>query len=285
MSWTVLTPTDYFAALVAEDEGFALTEVAVSLAQDECPELDVQSVLNELDGLAMQLRQRLPADASPVHKVRLLNHAFYEDLGFGSCDEDERTPEGSFVHEALIGRHGLPVTLVLIYLELAGQLGLIADGVLFPGACLIKLRLPLGDAILEPATGRSLSRETLQERFDQARQRGLAPIGSGLGDSLRAAQPRELIAHLLRHLETVHRQNQDWTRLLAVQDRLVILLPQDWERRRDRGLTLARLGRIPAAIDDLSQYLRQRPTAPDCAGVRDRLRMLRDRDPRTPHSS
>jgi regulator of sirC expression with transglutaminase-like and TPR domain len=283
MSWTVLTPIDYFAALVAEDAGFALTEVAVSLAQDECPELDVQSVLNELDGLAAQLRQRLPADASPVHKVRLLNHTFYEDLGFGSCDEDERRSDGSFVHEILIDRHGLPLTLALIYLELAGQIGLIADGVLFPDACLIKLRLPLGDAILDPATGISLSREALQDRFDRARQRGLAPIGSVLGDSLRAAQPRELIAHLLRHLETLYRQNQDWPRLLAVQERLVILLPQDWERRRDRGLTLARLGRIPAAIDDLSLYLRQRPTAPDCAGIRDRLRLLRDLQ--TPHSS
>lgn len=282
MSWTVLTPTDYFAALVAEDEGFALTEVAVSLAQDDCPELDVQSVLNDLDGLAMQLRQRLPADASPVHKVRLLNHAFYEDLGFSSCeDEGSCSTRGGWVHEVLTGRRGLPAVLAVIYLELASQIGLIADGVLFPGACLIKLRLPLGDAILDPATGVSLSRETLQQRFDLARQRGQVAPGSGLGDALRAAQPRELIANLLQHLETLYRQSQDWNRLLAVQDRLVILLPQEWERRRDRGLTLARLGRVPAAIDDLSVYLRQRPTAPDCAGVRDRLRLLRD--PQAPH--
>ena len=72
----------YFAALVAEDEGFALVEAAICVAQDEQPGLDPQAVLGEIDRLAARLKARLPADAPALRRLRALNQYFFVELGF-----------------------------------------------------------------------------------------------------------------------------------------------------------------------------------------------------------
>ena len=74
----------------------------------------------------------------------------------------------------------------------------------------------------------------------------------------------------------MHRAAEDWARLLAVQQRLVILLPGEPAERRDRGLVLASLGAFSAAAEDLDFYLAERADAPDAADLRARLALLRD---------
>src|SRR5688572_9205378 len=76
------TMLGYFAALVADDTTLPVLEAAVSVAQDEDPELDTQGVLSQIDTLAAKLRRRVPADAAPLQRLRLLNHYFFHELGF-----------------------------------------------------------------------------------------------------------------------------------------------------------------------------------------------------------
>src|SRR5262249_9807081 len=92
---------------------------------------------------------------------------------------------------------------------------------------------------------------------------------------LQSASPRDTIARLLRNLKEIHRAASDWPRLVAVLDRLVVLLPQAWEERRDRGLAQAALGRNHAAADDLAAYVEHRPTAEDAPALRLQLAQLR----------
>jgi len=80
---------------------------------------------------------------------------------------------------------------------------------------------------------------------------------------------------VLRNLKDIQRQAGDWPRLLQVLERLVILLPEDWSERRDRGLTLADLGRIDEARADLEIYLVQAEDAPDHDLIAQRLAQLR----------
>ena len=81
---------------------------------------------------------------------------------------------------------------------------------------------------------------------------------------------------MLRNLKEVHRVAEDWPRLLAVQQRLVILLPGDPAERRDRGLVLASLGAFAAAAEDLGFYLAERADAADAPDLRARLALLQD---------
>ena len=182
-------------------------------------------------------------------------------------------------------RRGIPITLALLYVEMATQLGLSASGVSFPGHFLVKLRLnqgqKQGEVLIDPFNGRSLSREDLAEMLEPYRQRhGLADEDEmPLGLFLQSASARDVVARMLRNLKEIHRGNEDWVPLLAVQERLVVLLPQDWEEQRDRGLTYAELGRTEEAAQDLAAYLEHRPQAQDSRALVDRLAELRRATP------
>lgn len=271
------TALQYFAALVADDTSFAMVEAAIAVAQDADPALDPQAVVSQIDQLADRLRRRLPADAAPLQKLRLLNRYFFQELGFAGNVNDYYDPRNSYLPEVLATRRGIPITLALLYTELAGQVGLDAAGVSFPGHFLVKLRMPRGEVVIDPFSGQSLSRAELDERLlPYLRQQGLVgDFEAPLGLFLQAAPPRDIIARLLRNLKEIHRSAGDLPRLLAVLERLVILLPQDWQERRDRGLVLAQLGDSLQAADDLRAYLRHCPDADDAAALGERLRAWR----------
>ena len=267
------TALDYFAALVADDASFSVLEAAVAVAQDDLPELDVQGVLAQIDELANRLRQRVPADAAPLQRLRLLNQYFFHELGFAGNVNDYYDRRNSSVPEVLKTRRGIPITLALLYVEIASQLGLQASGVSFPGHFLIKLHMPRGEVVIDPFSGRSLGREELEERLaPYRRQHGLTGEDEApLGLFLQSAPPRDVIARLLRNLKEIHRSAADWPRLAAVSQRLVILLPQDWEEHRDHALALAQLGRRGQAAEELSTYLQHRPDASDAPALRREL--------------
>jgi regulator of sirC expression with transglutaminase-like and TPR domain len=267
------TALDYFAALVADDDSFSLLEAAVAVAQDELPGLDVQGALAQVDALAEKLRRRIPADAAPLQRLRLLNQYFFHELGFAGNVNDYYDRRNSLLPEVLATRRGIPLTLALIYIEIATQLGLQARGVSFPGHFLVKLHMPRGEVVIDPFTGRSLGREELEERLQPYRQQNhlLDDDEVPLGLFLQAAPPRDIIARLLRNLKEIHRSAGDWERLAAVQQRLVILLPLDWEERRDHALALARLGRRGQAAEELAAYLQHRPEARDAPAMRREL--------------
>lgn len=272
---------EYFAALVAEDAHFPLLEAAALLGQDAEPGLDVQAVIDEVDRLGQRFCSRLPADASALHRLRMLNRYFFHELGFGGNANNFYDPQNSYLHRVLETRRGIPVSLAVLYLELATQAGLPALGVSFPGHFLVKLHLPAGEVLLDPLDGRSLSREELEERLEPfCRQRGL--VGDDavpLGLFLQAAPPRDILARMLGNLKSVHRAAGDLVSGLAIQERLVRLLPEAWEEWRDRGLLLAELGRSQAAADDLALYLREAPQADDAQEIRRQWQVLREQPP------
>jgi regulator of sirC expression with transglutaminase-like and TPR domain len=265
LKFAVPSALEYFAALVADDASLSVTEAAVAIGQDEDVQLDVQGVLAQIDALAERLRKRLSPDAAPLQQLRLLNTYFFHELGFAGNVNDYHDRCNSYLHEVLKTRRGIPITLALVYIEIATQLGLQAQGVSFPGHFLVKLRLPRGEVILDPFSGQTLSRDELEERLAPFRRRfGLTGDNEvPLGLHLQAAEPRDIVARLLRNLKEVHRRAGDRQRLAAVMQRLLILLPQAWDEHRDSALVLGELGQLEAACERMDEYLQQRPDAAD----------------------
>lgn len=282
MQYGPSTALDYFATLVADDAAFPLTEAALSLAQDEFPDLDIQGVLAEIDALAERLKRRLPADSTPLHRLRMLNRYFYGELGFAGNVNDYYDPYNSCLNIVLQSRRGIPISLAVLYIELAHQVGLPAKGVSFPGHFLVKLRMPGGEVVIDPFSGLSLSREELEERLaPYKRQQGLTgDYDVPLGLFLQSASPREVIARMLRNLKEIHRTHEDWPRLVAVMQRLVILLPEALDELRDRGLAYAEMGRRDEAIADLTDYVQRARQAADRQAIAERLESLRGGAPR-----
>jgi regulator of sirC expression with transglutaminase-like and TPR domain len=257
LSFDLPTPLDYFASLVERDVEFALFEAAISLAQDEYPELDVQTVLSEVDQLLSRVRRRIAADTGAVQKLRILNQFFFQDLGFAGNVNDYYDPDNSFIHILLHTRRGIPITLAVLWMELAQGLGLSVRGVGFPGHFLVKVNLPMGQVVIDPMDGKSLSREQLSERLEPYRRNSglLDELETPLGLYLQTAPSRDIIARMLHNLKQIHKAQSDWVRLLAVQERLIVLLPETWTEYRDRGLVHAQLGHTEQALADLECYL------------------------------
>ena len=133
LSYSVPTSLEYFASLVQSDDHFPLLEAAASLAQDEYPELDVQQLLGDVDQLLARLKRRLPADAPSLQRLRTLNQFFFVDLGFAGNVNNYYDPENSYLNAVLRTRRGIPISLAVVWMELAQGLGLHARGIAFPG--------------------------------------------------------------------------------------------------------------------------------------------------------
>lgn len=271
------TALQYFASLVADDASLSALEAAVSVAQDEYPQLDVQSTLAQVDELAARLRQRIPADAAPLQRLRLLNRYFFHELGFRGNVNNYYDPDNSFLSVVLKTRSAIPISLAVLWLELARSLDLTVEGVSFPGHFLVQAHLDEGRVVIDPFTGQSLSQAELRERLDEWTRPASGP---GFAQELpltlflEGATPRQILARMLGNLKHIHHGAQDWQRAVAVQDRLITLLPRAWDEYRERGLALAELGELQRARVDLAVYLRQAGQAPDRDHIAERLRAL-----------
>ena len=277
LNLAVPSPLQYFSCLVQSDAHFPLLEAAICLAQDEYPDLDVEQIIGDVDQLLARLKRRLPGDAPDLQRLRALNQFFFRDLGFGGNVNDYYDPDNSYLNTVLRTRRGIPITLAVLWLELAVGLGLNARGVAFPGHFMVKVTLPKGQVVIDPFSGQSLSREELVERLEPFRQR------SGISDEfevpmglyLQSSPPREIISRMLRNLQEIHKTQEDWPRLVAVQDRLIVLEPDAWPEYRERGLAWAAQGDVPHALADLEMYLAHAEDALDLDAIAERVAELR----------
>lgn len=272
----VINNLDYFASLVQQDDSIPLFEAALLIAHDVEPQLDIGAIQAQVDMLAARLLKRLAPDASSIQKLRLLNHYFYRELGFAGNVNDYYDPDNSYLHRVLTTRRGIPISLAVLYMELAQQIGLNVKGVSFPGHFLMKLSVQSGEIVLDPFNGASLSREELEERLEPYFEQQSYPGAIPLAYYLHAAHPREILVRMLRNLKALFAEHMHWERLLGVQQRLLILLPEDIAERRDRGLAYANLDCPQAALDDLEAYLEERPQAADAEMLRAKLPALRE---------
>ncbi|MFN0162287.1 MAG: SirB1 family protein [Burkholderiales bacterium] len=254
-------------AVSAERRRIDLTEAALLCALDAYPDLDVRGVRAEIDALADRLARRLPEDFSTTHRLIALNNYLFRELGFSGNVADYYDPRNSFLNEVLARRIGIPITLSILYMACGERLGLKLTGISFPGHFLVKARVNGGELVLDPfAGGRSLSEDELRERLGQVAGDKVSrdlPIA----EFLEAASPRQILGRLLRNLKAIYLEKGDDQRALAVIHRLVILLPDAPEERRDRGQVFARLECPRAAAEDLGFYAAQRPHAADAAQI------------------
>lgn len=246
------------------DEAINLALAALYIAQEEYPELDCRAYLRRLDHMANELRDRLPAETYPLKIIRAINEYLFEAQGFVGNHHDYYNPQNSFLNQVLDRRTGIPITLSLVYLELARRIDFPMAGVGMPGHFLV--RPTLGEmAIFVDAfhKGEVMFEEDCRDLIktmygQEARMlpQHLEPIGA-----------KPFLARVLTNLKVVYLQQQDIPRALAAIDRILLLLPNSLMERRDRGLIYYREGKLPEAKADLKHYLLNHPNAPDAFEV------------------
>lgn len=277
LNFSVPTALEHFRCLVGHEVAFPLLEAAASLALDAEPDVDVQSVLLEVDALAQRLREKLPNGATAMQRTFVLNEFFYEILGFAANANDFADPANSYLHRVLHTRRGIPISLAVLWMELAASAGLKADGISFPGHFLVKVSVDEGIIIQDPLTGRGLTQAMLAERLEPFRE------SWGLGEEemaplhmfLQPASGPDIIERMLRNLKAVYTEGEQYPLLLGVLDRLIVLRPNDADSYRDRGMLQAHLGQRDAALQDLQTYVQLAPAPQDLPVVQARMELLR----------
>ena len=256
-----------------------LAEGALILAAEARPELDIAHNLTVIDELVDRARPLVDAATTPSRAIVALNHVLFELEGFAGDKEQYADPRNSFLNEVLARRRGLPITLSILYVEVARRLGLEANGVGFPGHFLAKVSgvsdLASGEIIIDPFFARILQKEECVERV-QAMTDGL---GTKHEAWFQPSSALEIYVRMLNNLKILYLGGGDVLAALGCMDRLLVLAPSAALEYRDRALLLERLECTNAAIEDYSQYLELAPDHEDARTVRLRRDALAKRKP------
>jgi regulator of sirC expression with transglutaminase-like and TPR domain len=250
----------YFSQLSRQDASFSLAEAALYIALEEYPELEIQNYLQRLDAMAAEVSELLPPEPYPLKILKTINQYLFEALGFQGNQQDYYNPHNSFLNEVLDRRTGIPITLSLVYLEIAQRIGFPMTGVNFPGHFLIRPEKEGMELWVDPFhQGEILFPEDCKSRLEAIYQQSveLRP------EFFEAIAPRQFIVRMLNNLKHIYLDQGDLQRCLAASERILLVDPDTVMEKRDRGVLYYQLGRWVEARQDLEDYLGQIPQAPD----------------------
>lgn len=253
------------------DKQIDLAKAALFIAQEEYPNLDPDEYLNALDTMAFELQQQLPDRQYPLRIIQTINRYLYDDLGFTGNVADYYDPRNSFLNEAIERRTGIPITLSLIYLEVANRIDFPMVGVGMPGHFLIRPDVPDMETFVDAFNrGEIMFSQDCQERLAQiyGQPVTLQP------EFFESVSNRQFLMRMLTNLKFIYLQQQELEKALRAVERILLLFPELMRELRDRGLINYQLGRFGAAITDFENYLTQVPDAEDALVIRRLLNQL-----------
>jgi regulator of sirC expression with transglutaminase-like and TPR domain len=246
-----------FSAVVA-DEPFDLARAALVIAKLEYPNLDVRPSLARLAELGDQARAALEPVAGAPTRIRIgvLNELLFTREGFAGNRANYGDYRNSLLNVVLARRLGIPISLAVVYMDVARRAGLSVFGIAFPGHFL--LRVPDDDdertaVILDP--------------FDQGKELDerdcRALLVEHMGEDaifvpamLQPCTPRQLLARMLNNLKRTYVESRSFPQARATTDMMLAADPTLLSELRDRGLLSYHLDDFPAALRDLEDYVR-----------------------------
>lgn len=263
-----------FAVMAGLGEGgIELDRAGLLLAAEEYAHLDVGQYLARLDGFAARV-----ADAgAPRDRLFGLNDYLFRELGFKGNVEDYFDARNSFLNDVMDRRTGIPITLSVIYIEVARRVGLRIEGVGMPGHFIVRYRDGEGDLFIDPFGGGRVIGE------DECRGKVAELYGAAMPfrkSFLDPVSKRQILTRMLQNLKGIYLRAAAYHQALGVIERALLLTPDAAAEVRDRGLALAGLGRDAAALADLENYLRRRPGAADAGLIAERVTEVRKRQAR-----
>jgi regulator of sirC expression with transglutaminase-like and TPR domain len=255
-------------AALSPDPDLAIA--ALMIARVEYPKIDAGPYLDQLDAIGREAKARVTvastelSDAPPgvdperYACVMALNDYLFGELRFVGNDRHYEDPRNSFLNEVLDRRTGIPITLALLYMEVARRAGVHVEGINFPGhfllRCPARREQPLAEDLIIDAYhgGALLSEDDLLRRYAQTEddEDGVSP-----SRLLAHATKPQILARMLLNLKRVYMAMHSFPQARDVTELLVAVNPSALNELRDRGLLAYHLNDFSAALRDLQAYL------------------------------
>jgi regulator of sirC expression with transglutaminase-like and TPR domain len=211
-----------FRELVEGDiTNLELARVALVIALEDYPRLDVDGYLDELDGLAARVEKRCVPGEPPIFRLGHLHAEMFDVDGYDGDAGTYYDPRNAYLNEVIDRKTGLPITLSIVFIHVAARLGLNVAGVGLPGHYLVKVRFELNEVFVDPFhNGSTLTLKDIAELLRQM-SGGAIQLTS---DHLRAWSGRETIARVLANLQNMWTRAGDTRKANAARERLALLV-------------------------------------------------------------
>jgi len=269
---------EVFAAMVGDrvdDERVDLTRAALMIARTEYPKLDAEPHVAEIERLAERVRARITDPGEAEQIIPALNVVLFDEEGFRGNEADYYDPRNSFLNDVLERRRGIPITLSLVYMEVARRVGFPLLGVGMPGHFLVKhYDAEDREVLIDPYDqGRVLTVRDCQRRLDGI-YRGELPLEPGMLSSI---SRRQMLTRMLTNLKAAYLAARNFRKALPIVDLLLAIYPRSPEDVKQRALLRQSLGQVRGAVDDLETFLKMSPEASDADEIRGLALSLRRR--------
>jgi serine protease Do len=266
------TRNDLAKTLEGQEKDVDLVHAALLIARLDNEELDVEVYKKEVDRLARQAAATFPAKADAAAKLKALNKFLFEERGYHGSRVDYYTRNNSYLNEVIDDREGLPITLSVLYIEVARRVGLNVVGVPLPGQFMVRHEPPGGmkhQLVDVYAGGKLVSKEEASKTVEKITGE---PIKA---EHLKAITKKGIILRMLRNLANVAQQEQDLDSMLNYLDTVVAVDPQAHDERWVRAVLRWKAGvQRDSALADLDWFLKENPDGVDLERVRELRRIL-----------
>ncbi len=250
------------------DEEINLAKAGLFYAQANYPNLDIDKYLQQLDRMAEEIQSRISAGRYPLKIINTINHYLFTELGYQGNSQTYYDPRNSFINEVIDRRTGIPITLSVVYLEIAKRINFPMVGIGMPGHFIIRPNFEDAGIFVDVFNqGEILFEQDCAAKLEQVYQkpirlepRFLAPISN-----------RQILARMLTNLKYVYLNKQNLSECLAVISGILINFPDNPGELRDRGLIYYQLDQQKQAYQDLESYLAILPNAEDATMIRNLL--------------
>lgn len=261
----------FYQEINQPDESIDLAKAALYIAQEEEPSIYPEEYLNALDTMASEVQERLPEQLYPLRIIQIINRYLYQDLGFTGNSADYYDPRNSLLNYVIDRRTGIPITLSLVYLEIARRIDFPMVGIGMPGHFLIQPDFEEAGIYVDAFNGGEvLFPEDCQAKLSQIYGQ---PIEMR-SEFLASVSRKQFLGRMLGNLKAIYLNQRNGLRTLAIVERILLLFPDAPAERRDRGILYYQLGRWTEAREDLEAYLMKIPAPEDAALIHQLLNQI-----------
>ena len=256
----------------SKNPNYNLIEKCLKLAQIlEHHDLDISKYVEKINDIGNSLSMKISGIKNPTYLISMLNEYLFDELGFRGAEEDYYDPGNSFLNVVFDKKTGIPITLSIIYAEIAKNIGLDLQIVGFPGHVIVKYK---NEIILDPFyRGRLLTIDNLEEILDRNFGDGVEFIPEYLNE----ATTEQLLTRLLRNLKNAYTQSYAYDNAMKCTDMILGIQPESPEEIRDKGILEERLLRYDKALPLLNKYLELQPEADDADFILELIKSVREK--------
>lgn len=243
---------DFFHLIAQPEDRWNLFDVALSVARIPFPQLQLSTYQEKIDEYRLRASKLLEAGSGPYEVINAINQVLFQEEGFQGNVQDYYNPLNSYLSSVMDRKLGIPVSLCILFHEVAARMDLVLEPVGMPGHFLLKYAAEFHDLFVDPFNGgQILVREECRARFEEL-------YGETMDfqlEFLDGISFQAVILRMLMNLKKIYREQNNARMLIAILEHRIPLLDNALPEILERGLARVDLEEYRRGYEDLKYFV------------------------------